>query len=58
MAEVLELSSLTEKEQNLTKELVSYLRKIPYGIVAFTVKMQDSQPVILEIEKAKESKKL
>jgi len=49
---------LSEKEQNLTREIVSRLRQIPYGELTFTVFQQNKEPVRVEIKEGKESIKL
>ena len=49
---------LSEKEQNLVNEVMPRLRATPYGKMTFTVTQQKSQPVLLEIDKAKETVKL
>jgi len=49
---------LSEKEQNLTREIVSRLREISYGELTFTVFQQNKEPVRVEIKEGKESIKL
>lgn len=49
---------LSEKEQNLVKELLSQTRKVPYGEIPLTLFTQGGQPVRIEFGMAKKSVKL